>query len=455
MRSDAVSPPRRMRGSRSFVLILAARALSEAVTFSLVMAFVHAATLGRAPIALWPTAVGLLGVTLVLMTVLRERGTFRQSAGLTVIVIAAFAGWGLAQPTASTDGFSVLSRIVGFGIAGEIYLWRVLGIARGLQRWREVRNGALLALGAIVVASLLPGAIDREGLPALGLLVSVTAAAALSLARSTEELALFASGVRGAPTGGSATGTAFAIGILAIAVAFALPAAQQLLAEIARTVGPPLGQIVFVILLPLGYVAAYLVYFVLWLRDRLGVHDVPEITPPRPPGFGDDLERLREIESMRPYVFGAVEIIIALIAAAFAVALIARLVQERRATLAEGVLLEREAVEGIGLRAMFGTLFPRRTMRRRAPPDDGTRAGAIRRLYWCLLELAERGGPGWRDASETPAEHEGRLVGAGERWRSAGPVVRAFEEVRYGELEPDERTVAEARDALRRVEAAT
>lgn len=450
MRADA-APARGMAG-RTLILIVAARSLCEAVTFSIFGAFVHAATLGRDPIAIWPTAIGLFGITLVLSAILRERGTVRQSATLIVIVIAAFVAWGLIQPVRSADALAVMTRIIGFAIAGEAYLWRVLGIARGLQRWREVRNGALLTLSAVVAATLVPGQIDREGLPSLALVISVAAAVALSLARSTEELALFAKNVRGAPAGGPATGTAFTIGLLAIGVALVLPSAQRMLADVARTIGPPLGDLVFLILLPLGYVAAYLVYFVLWLRDTFGLGSgaEPQLRPP--PGTGDELQRLREVEEMRPYVFGAVELVIALIAAAFAIALVARLVQEHRSSLPDGVSLERESVEGIGLRATFGTLFPKRAQHRRGPSEDGTRAGTIRRLYWRLLELAERAGPGWREPAETPAEHSGRLRGAGERWLAAAPLVRAFEEVRYGEIEPSEETVMAAREALRRVE---
>lgn len=437
------------------VLIVAARSLCEAATFSIFGAFVHAATAGRDPIDIWPATIGLFGITLVLSAVLRERGTVRQSTTLMVMVLAAFVGWGLMQPVRSADALALLTRIIGFAIAGEAYLWRVLGIARGPQRWRDVRNGGLLTLGTIVAATLVPGQIDREGLPALALAISVAAAVALSLARSTEELALFAKDVRGAPTGGSATGTAFAIGLLAILVALALPSAQRLLGDVGRAIGPPLGEMVFLVLLPLGYVAAYLVYFVLWLRDTFGLGRAVEIQLPPPPRTGDELQRLREIEGMRPYVFGAVELVIALIAAGFAIALIARLVHEQRSSLPDGASLEREGVDGIGLRATFGTLLPKRAAQRRGPPEDGTRAGTIRRLYWRLLELAERAGPGWRDPAETPAEHSGRLRTAGERWLAAVPLVRAFEEVRYGEIEPAEETVAAAREALRRVEAGT
>lgn len=438
--------------SRAIVVIVASRALSEAVTFAVIATFVHAGTVGRDPVPLWTATLAIFGVTLVLTSVLRERGTVRQSTGLAVVVIGGAAAWGLTLEARSPDALAVLSRIVGFGIAGEAYLWRALGIARGLQRWREVRNGALLALATIVVASLIPGPVDRPALPALALVVAVAGAVALSLARATEELALAVGQVRGRPTASSATGTAFALGLLALGAALALPTAQGLLAEAARTVGPVLGGALFLLLLPLGYVAAYLVYLVQWIREVLRPTGVELGLPRSPFSERDDLERLREVEAMRPYVFGAIEVLIALVALGFAVALVARLVQERRALLPEGASLERERVDGIGLGATLGALFPRRAPRAGRPADDGTAAAAIRRLYWRLLELAERAGPGWREPAETPAEHEARLLAVGAPWRDAAPIVRAFEELRYGERDPDARTVAEARAALRRVE---
>ena len=151
-------------------------------------------------------------------------------------------------------------------------------------------------------------------------------------------------------------------------------------------------------------------------------------------------------------MFGAVEVLIGLVALGFAVALIARLVQERRALLPEGALLERERVEGIGLGATLRALFPRRRGRSGPPADDGSPAAALRRIYWRLLALGERRGAGWREPAETPAEHEARLARGAASWREAAPIVRAFEELRYGDREPERATVDAARDALRRLE---
>lgn len=433
-------------------IIVAARALSEGVAFAIVASFVHSITVGREPLSLWPAAMGLFGATLLLSAILRERGTTRQSGTLAAIVIAGAAAWGLSLEARSPDGLAVLTRIVAFAIAGEAYLWRVLSLARGLHRWREVRDGALFALVGVVLASLVPGQLDRAALPTLGLAVVVSAAVALSLARSTEELALAAAPVRGRPARSAATGSAFVLGILAVAVALLMPTAQELLGSLAASIGPVLGDLLFLLLLPLGYLAASLVYLFQWLGGLIAPGGLNIRFPALPRSPADELERLREIEELRPLVFGAVEVLIGLVALGFAVALIARLVQERRALLPEGAILERERVEGIGLGATLRALFPRRRGRSGPPADDGSPAAALRRIYWRLLALGERRGAGWREPAETPAEHEARLARGAASWREAAPIVRAFEDLRYGEREPERATVDAARDALRRLE---
>lgn len=441
---------------RAYLLIVASRGLSEAVGVTVAAALLHAATAGRGPLALVPAALAVFGIALVLAAALRERGTVRQSTGLAAALIVGSAAWSLTLAARPPDALAVLTRVIGFGILGEVFLWRALGIARGLQRWREVRDDALLALLVVVVAAVAPGPIDRDALPLLGLSVAVAGAVALSLARATEELTLGGGQVEGRPVPQAATGTAFALGALAIGVAAVLPTAQALLAQAARAVGPPLGDLLYTLLLPLGYVASWFVAAAVWLRDALGIGELPPLRIPGSPFANDDeLQRaLREAEEGRPFVFGAIEVIVAVIALAFAAALVARLASERRALVPEGVELEREGVDGIGLRATFGSLFPRRGRERQAPPDDGTAAGRLRRVYWRLLDLAEREGPGRRAVAETPAEHEARLVLAAERWRDAAPIVRAFEDLRYGERDIDDATAARAAGALRQVERA-
>ena len=438
---------------RTAILIVTSRALSEAVALAALAGILHAIVLGRDPIPMIATTLALFGITLILAALLRERGTTRQSVGLVAVVLLAWVAWGMAQPARSPDGVATIARLIGFGILGEVHLWRALGVARGLQRWREVRNDALFALAAVVVASLFQGPVDRDAFTVLGLAVACSGAVALSLARSQEELALSTAQVRGRQTGGSATGTAFALGILAFALALALPSLEALVAATGRILGPLVSDVLFVILLPLGYLAAYLVNVVVWIRERF-IRRTPEeqTEPVQPFTPQDDTERMRQIQ---PYVYGTLELIVAAVVVIVALLLIARLVQERRARLTEGVTLERETVDGIGFRATLRGLFPRGAVPRRAPRDDGTPAGALRRLYWRLLEIAERDGPGWRAPAETPAEHEARLAASATRWREAGPLVRAFEALRYGERDPDPATLATARDALRRVEVAS
>ena len=51
-------------------------------------------------------------------------------------------------------------------------------------------------------------------------------------------------------------------------------------------------------------------------------------------------------------------------------------------------------------------------------------------------------GIGWREVGETPAEHLARASSRDVRFASAGVLVRAFEELRYGERVPALPTVA-------------
>ncbi|TMF24406.1 MAG: DUF4129 domain-containing protein, partial [Chloroflexi bacterium] len=167
-----------------------------------------------------------------------------------------------------------------------------------------------------------------------------------------------------------------------------------------------------------------------------------------------EAELLREVERNRPLVVGGFEILIVVVVAAVALVLLERVVRERRITLPEGGALERADAAGLGLGETLGSLFPRRRSRRRPPREDGSAAAALRVLYWRLLALAERSGHGWREPSETPDEHYRRVVGRDTRWGAAAPLVETFEELRYGERDPDRGALARARDAFATVEAA-
>ncbi|MBM4433954.1 MAG: hypothetical protein FJ028_02375, partial [Chloroflexi bacterium] len=360
-----------MRGDRrAYLLILASRALSEAAALACLAAVLHAMTLGRDPLSLSVTTAALFGLTLVLVSILRERGTARQSAALVAAVMAGWTVWGMSQRAVGADSVAILGRAIGFGILGEVWLWRSLTIARGLQRWRAVRNDALIGLAAIVVAALVAGPIDRGALTVIALAVACAGAVALSLARSAEELSL-ATQVHGKQSGSSATGTAFALGTLAVAVAVALPSIESLMAAAMGVIGPAVRAVLLVILLPLGYLASYAINVILWLRERFGRRDGPQEAAPAPDPL-DDLRRMRDMEELRPYVSAAVELLIGAVAVLLAALLVLRLTSERRALLSEGVSLERMGVAGIGLGATLRRLFGERAGPRRPPADDGT-----------------------------------------------------------------------------------
>jgi hypothetical protein len=239
--------------------------------------------------------------------------------------------------------------------------------------------------------------------------------------------------------------------VVAILAAAFVPTVQDALSAFGTAVEPAFTRIIYLILLPLGYVAAFIVELLaplisaLWRREPMQV-------PPRTPV--DDERLLREIEATRPLVFGAVELLIVLGAVLVAVFLFDRMLRERRLELPEGATLERGAADGFGLGDMLRRLRPTRGVARRAPRDDGTASGALRLLYWRFLQLAERAGVGWRQPQETPAEHLARIAGEDARWSAGDPLVRAFEDLRYGEAAPDAPALERARVALRALEAA-
>jgi hypothetical protein len=420
----------------------------EAVAFACLLALVHMIG-GAEPLALTPATLAFIGATLVLVAALRETGS--EARGTAIVGATLGAGLLLAVllPTHPLDVVTWGGRIIAFVIVGEVFLWRVVSLARGAVRWSDARNAVPFGAVALAIAAVVPVPIDRVPLVPLALVFVAASAVALSVARSAEELSL-TTGTAGSARLSSANSVVFALGVAALVAALAAPAVDQALRDVGNALAPVFDQVIFYLLLPLGYLAA-LVYAILEpIFRRWSFFGSPPVQ--RPPD--DDLALLREIERTRPLVVGGIEIIVVMIVILVAIILLERAVRERRLTLPEGVELERAAASGLTLGATLRSLFPRRSSRRRAPRDDGTPSTALRIVYWRLLALAERAGQGWRTTAETPSEHQCRIAGADPRWAAASPIVAAFEDLRYGDLVPDDRTVARAREALRAVEAA-
>ncbi|OLB84991.1 MAG: hypothetical protein AUI15_33780 [Actinobacteria bacterium 13_2_20CM_2_66_6] len=438
----------RRSSSRAFAALIVARAVMEAVGFACLLALAHMSG-GIEPLALTPTTFAIVGATLVLVAALRETGS--EARGTAVVSATLGAGLLLAVvlPTHPLDVVTWGGRIIVFVILAEVYLWRVVSLARGAVRWSDARNGVPFGAVALALAAVAPVPVDRTPLVPLALIFVAASAVALSVARSAEELSL-TTGKAGSARLSSANSVVFALGVAALVAALAAPAVDQILRDIGAALGPAWDEIIFTLLLPLGYLAA-IVYALLepLLRRWSFFSPSPSAAP-----SGDDQALLREIERTRPLVVGGFEIVILIVVVLVALVLFERAVRERRLTLPEGAQLERAAASGLTLGATLRSLFPRRAAQRRAPRDDGTPAAALRLIYWRLLALADRMGPGWRGAAETPSEHHRRITGADPRWAAASPIVAAFEDLRYGELGPDRATVARARDALRAVEAA-
>ena len=438
----------RRSSSRAFAALLVARALMEAIAFACLLALVNLNG-GVEPLALIPTTLAFLGATLVVVAALRETGS--EARGATVVGTTLAVGLIVAVllPTRPLDIVSWGGRVIGFLILAEVYLWRVVSLARGAVRWTDARNAAPFGALALAVVAVAPVRMDSAPLVPLTLIFIAASAVALSVARSAEELSL-TTGTSGPARLSSANSVVFALGVGALVAALAAPAVEQILSDLGESLAPAFDEIIFTLLLPLGYLAA-LVYAILeplLRRWSFFGSPAPQAVP------RDDPALLREIERTRPFVIGGFEIVIVIVVILVALVLFERAVRERRLTLPEGAELERAAASGLTLGATLRSLFPRLAVGRRAPHDDGTPAAALRLVYWRLLALADRAGQGWRAAAETPSEHQVRIAGADPRWVAAEPIVAAFEDLRYGEIAPDQATVARARDALRALEAA-
>jgi large-conductance mechanosensitive channel len=431
--------------------VLVARAGLEALLFAALLGVAQLATRGERPVPIVALALALTGIGIVLASVLRDARADRQSTAIAVVAIGAAAAFGVTFANPHPDGLEILTRLILFGIIGEAFVWRNLTVARGLVRWTDARNAGFAAVGAIAVASILPGAVDRTGLLVAGLAATAATGVALSLARSAEELSMAGREARGGTSRTTASGSALAVAIMSVVGAAFAPFVGDLLARAGRTIAPIIGDLLYGSLLALGYVAAI---FVDVLRALWNGRGFPQIRPPLAPVTPEEeAEALRQIEATRPFVLGAVELVIAAIAVLLVIVLIDRMAKERRQSLPEGATLDRESAPGDGIVAFLTGLLPRRVARPRPPRDDGTPAGTLRALYWRYLARSEAAGVSWRAVGETPAEHQGRAEAREARFGGAAALVRAFEALRYGEREPDGPTLDAARAAIAAIEA--
>src|SRR2546421_2269639 len=233
----------RRSSSRAFAALLVARVVMEAVGFACLLALVHVSG-GLEPLALTPTALALIGATLVLVAALRETGS--EARGTAVVGATLGAGLLLAVvlPTRPLDVVTWGGRIITFVIVAEVYLWRVVSLARGAVRWSDARNAVPFGALTLTLAAVAPIPVDRTPLVPLALIFVATSAVALSVARSAEELSL-TPGKAGPARLSSANSVVFALGIAAFVAAGASPAVGPNLRRLRRTPSPRVDQPVF------------------------------------------------------------------------------------------------------------------------------------------------------------------------------------------------------------------
>ena len=442
------------RGSaqRTVAVLLVMRSLIEAVLFAGLAAAAQIATIGDRAIAIVPTTLALTGVGIVLASVLRDARADRQNTAiaLTAIAVASVAGVVYAPP--HPDGLMILTRLVLFGIVGEAFVWRNLTLARSLTRWSDARTAGFAAIGAVTVVALLPSVADRAGLVIAGLAATAATAIALSLARSAEELALAGREARGEADRTTASGTAILLAVLSALGAIVAPFAGDVIRQAGDTIMPVVGALLYRVLLAMGYLAAFVVGVFQALIRGASLPPLRQLVQPLSPQ--EEAEAMRQIEATRPFIIGAVEIVVAVLALLVAIILVDRMARERRQALPEGATLDRESSAGEGIGAFLAGLLPRRTRRPAPPRDDGTPAGAVRALYWRYLARGDATGVPWRATGETPAEHQARAVSAAPRHEAANALVRAFEDLRYGDRDADAAAVEAARRGLLAIEEA-
>jgi hypothetical protein len=430
-------------------MLLVARCAIEGVLFAGVLALAQVGMAGDRPVPVVPVALAVTGIGIILASILRDARAERQNATIALGMIGIAAAYGVILTPPHPEVVAILGRVIAFGIVGEAFVWRNLTVARSLLRWSDTRDAGMAAIAVLAITSLLPVQVDRSGLLALGLVAIAATGIGLSLARSAEELFTSGRGVHGEATRSTASGTALIIAVLAIAGAFVAPFVGDLLGQIARTVDEILATALYGVLLAFGYLAALVVALFIALGVKLNFR-AP--APPTPLDRAQELEALRQLEATRPYVVGVIEILIAIVALAAVVILVDRMARERRGTLPEGATLERDVESGDGLGAFLAGLLPRRARRARAPREDGTAAGALRALYWRYLAQGDAQGVAWRGVGETPAEHHRRALHVAPAHGAATALVRAFEDLRYGDRVPDDATLAAARRGLAALE---
>ncbi|HEX9495679.1 MAG TPA: DUF4129 domain-containing protein [Candidatus Limnocylindria bacterium] len=440
----------RADAQRTVAVLLVARNLVEGVLFAAIFSGAQVLTNGDRPIPVVTVTLALTGIGIILASILRDARAERQNTAIALVAMGGAGAIGIVYAAPQPDVIMIMTRVILFGIIGEAFVWRNVTIARSLVRWADTRNAGFAAIGAIAVVALLPGAVDRSALALAALAATAAAGIGLSLARSAEELTLAGREARGGTDRGTASGTAVLLAVLAIIGAAAAPYLGDLLRTTGDAITPIIGGLLFGVLLALGYVAELFVTFIRSFFSGFTMPPIRQFAPPLSPQ--DEAEALRQMEATRPYLVGFIEIVVAAIALVVVVVLVERMSRERRETLPEGATLEREVSIGDGIGAFLAGLLPRRTRRPAAPRDDGTPSGALRALYWRYLARSEARGISWRGVGETPTEHHRRALLAGPGQDAATGLVRAFEDLRYGERIPDEETVAAARSALASLE---
>jgi hypothetical protein len=377
------------------------------------------------------------------------------------------AGAGIAAPFTLIDQlFRFDGLAFGLLLLGGLAWWRGLWLASTDDVFtadftRATAMRAVVSLGLMLVvlafvADAVAGMIFDVAVVAvpIGVVASLIAATAVQVRTARLQ-------IREAPDQGRrgvgwlGAGTSIALFVLVIAGLLAGTAGREVWARLIwpfELAARGLEFVLFWLLLAMVYAMFMILYPFLWLARRL-ISPTDEVEPEpqevAPPGLPEFAEQTRE--ALPAFVGQALQVVVVLVLVSLIVWLALRSLRRYRALagdededeVRESVFSREAVLDDLG--ALFRSLRPRWTGRRRARIDLSGLPASVRDAYRYTLVLAGRQGQP-RQPRETPTDYAARLeAGDATLTEPLDDLTRRYLRERYGERS-DDADLAAARD---------
>jgi hypothetical protein len=368
-------------------------------------------------------------------------------------------------------GAPALGNLLGLVILTSYLVWRGLLLGLRTPTLDTVRTKFIVSfavvLAAVTVAAIVPFARGQALLTGrLALLLPFAAfvgLATLALARSAA--APDAGGFAGQSGRRPWLSLALALAGIILGVALVLSVVfsyDNLLAAL-DALGP-IGQALVVALEWLAYGIAYLLFLILngvvTFIQRLSNQAMRNINPPPPPPAphvcpkaGCPIQQAAPLLTIIAVVLAAIVVLALIVLLVYIIYRSLRLLRGRMAQTdeyEERESLDARALLGAQLRGLFQGLFQRRAP---ASAEEPLPVGSVRYVYREVLRVAAALGLGRRSA-ETPDEYALRLAAAGASAETEGDLAAltsAYDQARYGEVEPEDERQRDTRTRGERI----